>query len=360
MKYYTKQHHYYCGIDLHTKKMYVCIMNQSAEIVYHKNHIADPENLMSVIKPYIEDIVICVECIFTWYWIADFCEEHTIPFILGHAYYMKAISGAKTKNDKIDSQKIAALLRGGMIPMAYVYPQRMRATRDMFRRRIYFVRRRADLLSHIQNTNTQYHFDSIKKGIMSLTESYKSELLERFSDPVLKLMISTDINIIDSLTHQISKIEYQAMKSARHFDPLSLMLLKTIPGIGDVLALTILYEINDINRFSRVQNFASYCRVVKCQRESGGKQFGSKNTKIGNPILKWAFSEAAVHFSRYCPEFTQKLNKMQNKFGNGKTFSITAHKLARTVFYMLKKRKPFDVKTFCNEKTAKQVSLASN
>ncbi len=348
MKFYTQQHNFYCGIDLHTKKMYICIMNQDGEIVYHKNMIADPVHLQQAIAPFLNDIVICVECIFTWYWIADYCQLNSIPFVLGHALYMKAISGGKTKNDKIDSQKIAALLKGGLIPQAYVYPQKTRAIRDLFRRRIYLVRRRSDLLSHIQNTNTQYNFDTIKKGINSLTIASKTELLERFDDPAVKMNMEVDIAVVDALTEQIRKIESRVLKAANHSDPLAFSLLKSIPGIGDVLALTILYEIEDINRFPRVQNFVSYCRVVKCQRESGGKQYASKNTKIGNANLKWAFSEAAVMFIRYCPEIKSYHQRLVQKFGNGKAYSIMAHKLARAVYYVLKRRKAFDIDRFCS------------
>ena len=286
-----------------------------------------------------------MECIFTWYWIADFCTENNISFVLGHALYMKAISGGKTKNDKIDSEKIATLLRGGMIPMASVYPQDMRATRDLFRRRMYFVRRRADIFSHIQNTYTQYNFNSMKKGIYSLTANYKTEIMNTFSGVNISLNIAVDLSIIETLTQQIRKIESHALKSAKNYDPVSLVLLQTIPGVGDILALSILYEIHDINRFKRVQNFVSYCRVVKCQRESGGKKFASKNTKIGNPNLKWVFSEAAVHFIRYCPDVKIYHQKLIHKYGNAKAYSIMAHKIARAVYYMLK---PFDVEKFCS------------
>ncbi|MBF9013976.1 MULTISPECIES: transposase [unclassified Oceanispirochaeta] len=113
MRFYKEQHHYYCGIDLHTKVMNICIMDQSGKILNHKNIQTDPDDFLEAINPYKEDIVVCVECIFTCYWISNLCIEHNIPFVLGHALCMKAISGGKTKNDRIDSEKIAALLRGG-------------------------------------------------------------------------------------------------------------------------------------------------------------------------------------------------------------------------------------------------------
>jgi len=128
MRFYTTQHQYYCGIDLHARSMYVCIQDQSGKILLHRNYRAGPDALLGAIDQYREDLVVAVECVFTWYWIADLCSRKGIAFVLGHALYMKAIHGGKTKNDKIDSNKIAALLRSGMLPMAYVYPQGMRST----------------------------------------------------------------------------------------------------------------------------------------------------------------------------------------------------------------------------------------
>jgi len=134
MRFYTRQHKHYCGIDLHARTMYVCVVNQAGEILLHEDLPSNPERFLQAIAPYRDDLVVAVECIFTWYWLADLCARENIAFVLGHALYMKAIHGGKAKNDKIDSLKIASLLRGGMIPMAYVYPREMRATRDLLRR----------------------------------------------------------------------------------------------------------------------------------------------------------------------------------------------------------------------------------
>src|SRR5437867_7883433 len=121
----------------------------------------DPKIFLLAIAPYRPDVVVGVECIFTWYWMADLCAAEGIPFVLGHALYMKAIHGGKAKNDRIDAHKIAVLLRGGMIPQAYVYPAEMRSTRDLLRRRMQLMRQRAELLAHVQNTNHQYNLPDI-------------------------------------------------------------------------------------------------------------------------------------------------------------------------------------------------------
>ena len=148
MNVYTGVHTYYCGIDLHARTMYVCILDKDGKKVFHKNIPCKPDRFLQAIEPFRGDVVVGVECIFCWYWLADLCEEEGIDFVLGHALYMKAIHGVKTKNDRIDSLKIARLIRGGNFPVAYVYPPEMRATRDLMRRRNHFVRKRAELISH--------------------------------------------------------------------------------------------------------------------------------------------------------------------------------------------------------------------
>src|SRR5262245_47778666 len=157
MRFYTNPHPLYCGIDLHARTMYVCILRQDGEVVLPRHMPARPDALLKAIAPYRDGLVIAVEGIFTWYWLADLCAQEGLPFVLGHALYMQAIHGGKAQNDTIDSQNIAVLLRGGMLPQAYVYPAAMRATRDLLRRRRHLMRKRAALLAHIQNTHSQYH-----------------------------------------------------------------------------------------------------------------------------------------------------------------------------------------------------------
>jgi hypothetical protein len=155
MRFYPKQHQWYGGIDLHARTMYVCILNQEGDIMGHRNMPASPDALLKVIAPYRQEVVVAVECIFTWYWVAELCVQAGIPVVLGHALYMTAIHGGKAKNDKIAAHKIAGLLRGGMLPQAYVYPAEVRGTRDLLRRRMSLMRQRAALLTHVQNTNSQ-------------------------------------------------------------------------------------------------------------------------------------------------------------------------------------------------------------
>ena len=344
MRFYTKQHKFYCGIDLHAKSMYACVINQEGEIVVHRDIRTNPEVFLKTIAPYREDIVIAVECIFTWYWLADLCARENIPFVLGHALYMKAIHGGKAKNDKIDAHKIAVLLRGGMMPMAYVYPSGMRSTRDLLRRRMHLTRKRAELLAHVQNTNYQYNLPDIGKKI-----AYKANregVAERFPDEAVQKSIELNLKLLDFYDSLLLRLEHELSITAKAHDADSYFRIRSIPGIGRILGLVLLYEIHDISRFPRVQDFVSYCRLVKSAKESAGKRMGSSGKKIGNAHLKWAFSEAAVLFLRRNQQAVKYREKLAKKHGKGKSLTILAHKLARAVYYILKRKEVFHMETF--------------
>ncbi len=230
---------------------------------------ADKQALLSLLQPYIGQVVIGVECMHCWYWVSDLCDEHNIDFLLGHALYMKAIHGGKAKNDKIDSYKIACLLRGGNFPLAYNYPCEMRATRDLLRRRTKLVQHSAQLKAHIVNTNSQYNYPALELHMKN--KSVREEFKTRYEDPVVQRNINFDLTILDNYAKELKYLEYFIERKAKQHRPDYYAQLRTIPGIGIILAMTILYEIGDINRFSSVQKFASYSRLVKCKAESAGK-----------------------------------------------------------------------------------------
>jgi transposase len=257
---------------------------------------------------------------------------------------MKAIHGGKAKNDKIDAHKIAVLLRGGMLPMAYVYPAEMRATRDLLRRRCHLMRQRAELLTHIQNTTSQYNLPALGKKIAS--KANRVGVAERFPDPSVRASIAMDLALIDHYDALLTAVELSIVRTAKQHDANAFYRLRSVPGSGKILALVILYEIHDIRRFPRVQDFASYCRLVQCAQESAGKRLGSAGKKIGNAHLKWAFSEAAALFLRQNQAGQRYMPRLERKHGTGKALSILAHKLARAVYHMLTRQQTFDLERF--------------
>jgi transposase len=324
--------------------MYICILDAEGTVRVHRNGPATPEHFLATIAAYREDLVVAVECIFTWYWVADLCAQEGIAFVLGHALYMKAIHGGKAKNDKIDSHKIAVLLRGGMLSMAYVYPPEMRATRDLLRRRCHFMRKRAELLTHVQNTASQYTLAPFGKKIAY--KANRTDVAEQFSDPEVRKSIETNLALLDHYDRLLTDLELHLTRRAKVHDVNAFYRLRSVPGIGQILALVLLYEIHDIHRFPRVQDFVSYCRLVKCAKQSDGKTYGYSGKKIGNAHLKWAFSEAAILCLRQNPAAQRYVARLAQLHGKPKALTILAHKLARAVYHMLAREHAFDATKF--------------
>jgi hypothetical protein len=180
---------------------------------------ASPHAFLHAVAPFRDGLVVACECLFAWYWLADLCSDERIPFVLGHALYMKAIHGGKAKTDSIDAHKIAVLLRGGMLPQAYVYPKGMRETRDLLRRRTFLVRRRAEALTHLVNTNSQYNLPPLSKKLAYAQNRVEVNLPERFTDPSVRKNVETDLALIDAYEQQIRELELYLTRTAKIDDP---------------------------------------------------------------------------------------------------------------------------------------------
>jgi transposase len=326
--------------------MFTHILDHAGKTVFEKDLPTCPEAFLDAVRPFRDGLVVGCECMFAWYWLGDLCEDESIPFALGHALYMKAIHGGKAKNDRIDGGKIAAMLRGGVFPMAYVYPRAMRDTRDLLRRRTFFVRQKAQLIAHIVNTNTQYNLPPMERKL-SRCPDY-SELAERFKHPSTKLSIGADAALINQYQETIREVETHLVRHAKVDDPKTYHLLQSLPGIGKVLGLVMLYEIQDIKRFPEDGNFLSYARLVRCEHESAGKKKGSGGRKIGNAHLKWAFSEAACLMLRSMPAVKTWMQRQERKRGKKKALAILEAKIGRAVYQVWRKQQPFDAQKFLN------------
>ena len=261
---------------------------------------------------------------------------------------MKAIHGGKAKNDKIDAGKIARLLRGGALPQAYVYPAGMRETRDLLRRRQYLVHKRAEAIAHIQNTNSQYNHPPFGLKLGYAANREELDIADRFTDPSVHKTVEIDVALIDHYDALLGDVELYLTRTAKVDDPQAYFRLQTIAGVGKILALVLLYEIHDIRRFADVGQFLSYARLVRCAHVSAGKTKGSGGKKIGNPHLRWAFSEAAGLFLRRSERAKKWLQKQEKKRGKAKALGVLAAKLGRAVYHVLTKQVAFDEQRFWN------------
>ena len=221
----------------------------------------------------------------------------------------------------------------------------MRAIRDLLRRRHRLVRIRAEGYTHIHLICHQEGFADITSQAVK-DKATRRELISIFSDFSLKKTIAADLDIIDMLDPYIKQLETEIRNQAKEHNHRDYALLQTMPGIGEMTALIILYETHDIKRFPTVQKYSSYCRVVPCERDSNGKSKKGKHQKMGNPYLKWAYSQILHNARRYSERINRNYQRLESKHGPARARSIMEHKFAVTVYSMLKHHQAFDEKRF--------------
>jgi transposase len=248
--------------------MDVCILNQAGEIMLHRNMQASPETLLKAIAPSRDEIVVAVACLCTWDWLADLCAQAGIPCVLGHALSMQAIHGGKATNDTSDAHKLAVLLRGGMLLQASVYPAEMRATRDLLRRRMSLTRNRAELLAHIQPTNSPSNLPEMGKKLAY--QAHRDGVAARFPDRAGQKSREVDLALLGYDEPLLRDLEWPSVKAAQQHDAHTLSLLQTVPGIGNILSLVLLDASHAIQRFPSGQDVVSSCRLVTCAKASAG------------------------------------------------------------------------------------------
>jgi transposase len=191
------------------------------------------------------------------------------------------------------------------------------------------MRKRAALLAHVQNTNSQYNLPGIGKNIAD--KANRDGIAERLPDPAVQQSIEGDLALIGHYDPLLNDVELSIVHTATPHDPQTLSRLPSVPGIGKILRLVLLYDIHTIERFPRGQDFVSYCRLVKCAKEAAGKRYGPAGAKIGKACLKWAVSEAAVLSLRTNPAGQKSLARLEKTHGQEKALTVLAQKLARTV-----------------------------
>jgi len=342
VKYYTSTTEFNCGIDLHGRQMYACVMDRQGNKLVHRNIKGnDFHYFLKLVAPYQHDLTVVCECTFNWYWLADACFDAGIEFVLAHALYLKHIHGGKNKNDRIDSEKLAHLLRANLIPPAYVYPSQQRPVRALLRQRMSYVWARATLKTHLSMNQTAEGLVPAKKSGCNW-DVWEERILEQYCNPLHKLAASCDMDMIRAYDSQIETLEREILRQAKEGHSRDLQVLLSSPGIGRILAMTVLYEIDTITRFPTVKDFTSYCRLVKGSVASAGKVKGLTGGKMGNAYLRWAFGQAAVLGKGSHDLLAPYAEKLIAKRGKFKGNAILANKIARAVYFMLHNGTVFD------------------
>jgi transposase len=329
----------YCGIDLHSTKSWVVIVDDELKVVQEKGLGNNLEDILVLLEPYREGIEgIAVESTWNWYWLVDGLMEAGYRVHLTNTWAAKQWDGLKYTDDRHDARWLARLLKLGILPEGYIYPKEERPVRDLLRRRAFLVRKRTSFLLSMRGsfecrTGMRTSSDVLKRWTAEDVESH-------VDDSVAALGITSMVEPVSVLTTQIRAIEKEAMRHARLRDEFAPLL--TVWGVGKILALTIMYEVGEIERFQKVGNFTSYCRLVKTSRLSAGKKKGSGNRKNGNPYLSWAFSEAAHHANRRYEQARKYFQRKRSKTNGIIAIRALAHKLARASYHVMRDQVVFD------------------
>ena len=329
----------YGGIDLHSNNNVIALLDETDKVIFEKRLPNEIDAIVHDLKPYHETIIgVVIESTYNWYWLADGLMDVGYRVHLANTAAMKQYEGLKFTNDHIDARHLAHLLRLGILPEGYIYPKEQRAVRDLLRKRSHLVRQKVAQMLSIQSQFSRHTGHSISANrVRQLSDD---EVDQRLPNVHEALAVKSNLAVLRCLQSQIKQLERIALEQAKSSQAFGL--LKTVPGIGDTLALTIWLETGTIQRFERVGHFASYCRCVDTKRLSNGKSKGKGNAKNGNKYLAWAFVEAAhfaVRHDAHIKRFKQRKEAKTNQWVAVKT---VAHKLSRACYCMMRDRVPFD------------------
>jgi transposase len=331
----------FCGIDLHSNNSVVVVTDETDKVLLSRRCPNDLAKILALLAPHRDELSgVVVESTYNWYWLVDGLMAAGYKVKLANTVAMKRYDGLKHSDDETDAAHLAHLLRLGILPTGYIHPPAERALRDLARKRIQLVRSRTQHVLAVENILARSTGSRLSAAAIKRLAPSDIGSLGLAAD--VALAVQANLAVIATLNLEIGRLEARLLEGAK-LRP-DYVRLKSIPGIGEVLAIVIMLETGDVTRFTRVGNFASYARCVDSARYSNGKKKGEGNTKNGNAYLVWAFIEAANFARRFNNEARRFFERKKAKTNSIVATKALAHKLARASYHMLKEGQPFDVK----------------
>src|SRR3990172_587405 len=330
----------YGAIDLHSTNNVTMVIDEQDRVVYQKRLPNDLPLILKELSVYQSELQgMVVESTYNWYWLVDGLMEQGYKVHLANTAAIQQYNGLKYTDDNSDARWLAHLLRLGVLRVGYIYPRADRPVRDLLRKRSQLVRQRTTNLLSIQNPMTRNTGSSLSaKQIKGLDVQQVDALLAQGD---LALAVKANLAVMLSADEQVDLLERTVLQRVQL--RAQFRFLKTVPGIGEILALTIMLETGEIGRFARVGNFASYCRCVDSRKISNRKKKGQGNTKNGNKYLAWAFVEAANFAMRYNSRIKSFYQRKKAKSKGVVALKAVAHKLCRASYYIMRDQVPFNI-----------------
>jgi transposase len=330
----------YAGIDLHATNSVIVVVDEEDRVLYQKRLRNELALILAALEPYRATVQgVAVESTYNWYWLVDGLMDASYTVHLAHAPALPQYSGLKHADDHHDARWLAHLLRLGLLPTGYIYPKAARALRDLLRKRSQLVRHKTMVVLSLQSLLTR--LTGTRLSLPRLRQLTPDGIQTLVSFPEQVQAVESSLTVLQCLEHEIRTIEDTVGEAGRTQSGSTL--LQTVPGIGPILAGTILLEAGDMRRFATVGHFASYCRCVGSEHVSNGKRKGSGNAKNGNRYLSWAFIEAAHFAIRYEAVIRSFYQRKRARTHPLVALKAVAHKLARACYHMLREQVPFDL-----------------
>ena len=331
----------FAGIDLHSSNNYIVVIDENDKKLFEKRLPNNIEIIVAELNNFKKTLKgVVVESTFNWYWLVDGLEEAGFKMHLANPAAIQQYNGLKHTDDKWDSFWLAHMLRLGILPEGYIYPKSKRPVRDLLRRRVLFVRQRTTQILSLQSMITRNL--GIKMNGSQIKKIKPDEIEKILGDHYLAFTAKQNLITINTLKNVIRDIEKKVLEMAE-LSPEYIKLI-TFPGIGKILGLTIMLEVGDINRFSKVGCYSSYCRCVKSERLSNTKKKGENNRKNGNKYLSWAYVEAANFAIRHC-QYAQSFYHRKKAKRNGiVAIKALSNKLARASYYVMRDQVDYNPK----------------
>lgn len=328
----------YAAIDLHSNNCLLGVIDQDGRTLLKRRFPNQLGVIAGALAPFQSELdSVAVESTYNWYWLVDGLQEEGFHVRLVHPPAVGQYDGLKHGDDDSDALHLAELNRLGILPEGYIYPRADRPLRDLLRQRLRFVQYSVKLLHSMQSLWGRVTGTTLSAN--AFRQLRATQLRETFPDPSVMLGVVARIRAWRMLQAQVSEIERWVKDLVP--DRSGLVLIKSAPGIGDVLGLTALMETGPIERFPRVGDYSSYCRLVESVRRSNGKTKGHGNRKSGNKFLAWAYIEAAHYALRHEP-VRRWYQRKAAKAHQIVAIKAVAHKLARGCYHVLRERVPFD------------------
>ena len=315
------------------------MIDKDNKVLYKQRHGNDVPTILSALDPFKKDIQgVVVESTYNWYWLVDALMDAGYRVHLANVSAIKQYEGLKQIDDRRSSLWLANLLRLNILPTGYIYPKEERPTRDLLRKRLHLVRHRTSHVLSVKNILAR------NLGIRMKSEEVKklntSDIKILFPDPEMRVAVAASVGLISHLENEIKGIEAmitRKLKIRKEF-----IKLLTMPGIGQILGLTIMLEVGHIDRFPTVGDYSSYCRCVRSIRTSNGKITGYGNRKSGNKYLSWAYVEAANYARRFHEAVRSYYEKKMARTNRIVAIKAVSHKLARASYYVMRDNVDYD------------------